>query len=133
VTLANEITQVVLEVLGDPDFTKAIALNYPNASAYDVETQTATKAIATVNIRAIVEDFPLKGRHVPESAMSGMDYGQGVVVSNSKKITIAAANIPEPLPTCTVTYDGKTLSVIGVETVFVGDTAVLYILRAGAT
>lgn len=129
--LDAELGPLALEVINE--FGKLITITSIAAGDIDTATDTVALVPTSVAVRAIVEDYQLKGRHIPESAMSGQDYGQGFLRAGSKKITVAALGITEPQPGDTVTVDANTYSVIGVETVYSGDLACLYILRCAST
>jgi hypothetical protein len=108
-------------------FGKSLVLTRLTVGTYDTATATATNTTSTTNFKAVVEEWAQTKRAADGISGTGLAY-----MPNDKVLTIAALGFSKPLPGDTIPIDGETFTIPekGVETVYSGELAALYIVVA---
>lgn len=105
------------------EFGKLTTYKFVETTDYDVESGTSDVAL---------DGEPFQPKCAPpESFKDGDTVDGNLVERGDKKLTFPAlAFTIKPTPSDLVGFDGKTYTVIAVETVYSGELAALYILQA---
>lgn len=109
--------ELISDMMDDPDVGQTVWYNHVAGESFDVATRTNNVTYDAYPVKASIRDYSV--REIVDNVKRG-----------DRKATIAGADLPfTPVKDDTLTVNGATFTIVGVETRNVGADAGLHVLQ----